>query len=143
MKLFPSSNATVRDEWSIQQTIKRSWMKIRFQAPSIAARAFAIPAPNAPSPDGPALDGVRVSDGYYLTYIVPRGIDDVMSWAEETIQFHPAEYTSLRDLERQLTGDYWDAGDGRYVIELHVAKVRVGDEWNIRYAGPIICRIMR
>ena len=140
---FASGVRTISEDVLIA-ALRGAWIRTRFLAPSIAVRAFGVPSANAPPCTEPEQEGERVTDGHYIVYEIPRLLDDVIQWAEETLVIHTTRGDcSLAEFENKLTGDYWNSGDGRYAVELHVCRGLSPNEWNLWYVRSWMAVVYR
>ncbi|KAF9540262.1 hypothetical protein CPC08DRAFT_824476 [Agrocybe pediades] len=64
-------------------------------------------------------------DAWFYTYETPSNVDAAMKWAIDTV-FWSDDLRSKAEWEGVLKNKYWKASEGRYSMELHLARAPSG-----------------
>ncbi|KAF4613246.1 hypothetical protein D9613_010774 [Agrocybe pediades] len=88
--------------------VRAAWIHTRFVLPWVACRTSA-----------------EEKDAWFYTYETPSNVDAVTKWATETV-FWSDDPRSKAQWEDVLKSKYWKASEGRYSMELHLARASSG-----------------
>ena len=94
----------------------RSVIRLRHLAPGVAYRLAKLP-----------------SSEFKFSYLVPRGLDEALSWANE-IAFVADDSATFKSHHMRLSERYWKASDERYSLEFHATQNDQNERsWSISY----------
>ncbi|KAF9558969.1 hypothetical protein CPC08DRAFT_763615 [Agrocybe pediades] len=88
--------------------VRAAWIHTRFVLPWVACRTSA-----------------EEKDAWFYTYETPSNVDATMKWAIDT-NFWSDDSRSKAEWEEVLKNNYWKASEGRYSMELHLARAPSG-----------------
>ncbi|THU76011.1 hypothetical protein K435DRAFT_904621 [Dendrothele bispora CBS 962.96] len=114
-----------RTKEEFEPFVRGAWMKLRHLCPWIAVRTSAL---KTSSPNSFAFTYEK-STAQDLS-LVEKWADETLVWRKESLNH--AEWESL------FKEHYWKPSEGRYSLELHIAKNREKDRWLLilRLSGP-------
>lgn len=96
---------------SLQESVRKAWIRLRFLAPMIALR----------TEDEPGSQG----DAFFFSYRSPNSDDVIAKWADETIKWHPEPKTlAARDCDLK---QIWWGTDDHWNMEMHVGHGTSGN----------------
>ena len=103
------------DRATLEPAVRAAWIALRHSLPAIAVRSSRLPAPD---------------NRFLLTYQVPKNLEEVQSWAGETL-FFTHELRDVHEMHKKLKDErWWRPANGHWVGELHVSPIENG--WQFR-----------
>ncbi|KAK7051060.1 hypothetical protein VNI00_005172 [Paramarasmius palmivorus] len=118
---FPFLTTTISikpayDRETLEPAVKAAWIALRHSLPAIAVKSSRLSAPD---------------NRFTLTYHVPKNLEQVQEWANETL-FFAEEMQNVYEVHRKLKDErWWKPANGHWVGELHVSPIEDGWQFSV------------